>query len=95
MLDAGRKTISSEFTLPRLVGYPEEQLRVRGQAEEHLLCDVTPACPLKVGDVVEVIPGYAPLTVNLHQVYHVVQNGLVVDIWPVLARGSGRGEVWT
>ncbi len=51
---------------------------------------MTDACPLKVGDVVEVIPGYAPLTVNLHEVYHVVQGGVIVDIWPVLARGSGR-----
>jgi D-serine deaminase-like pyridoxal phosphate-dependent protein len=92
VLDTGRKTISPEFTLPRLLGYPEEQVRTRGVAEEHLLCDVTPACPLKAGDVVEVIPGYAPLTVNLHEVYHVVQDGVVVDIWPVLARGSGRGR---
>ncbi len=90
VLDCGRKTISPEFTMPRIVGYPEEQIRARGPAEEHLLCDVTPACPLKVGDVVEVIPGYAPLTVNLHEVYHVVQDGVVIDIWPVLARGSGR-----
>jgi D-serine deaminase-like pyridoxal phosphate-dependent protein len=91
VLDAGRKTISPEFTLPRPIGYPEEQIRVRGIAEEHLLCDVTPACPLRVGDVVEVVPGYAPLTVNLHEVYHVVQGGVVVDIWPILARGAGRG----
>lgn len=91
VLDAGRKTLSPEFTLPRLVGYPEEQIRARGPAEEHLICDVTPVCPLKVGDVVEVVPGYAPLTVNLHEVYHVVQGGVVVAIWPILARGSGRG----
>jgi D-serine deaminase-like pyridoxal phosphate-dependent protein len=90
VLDAGRKSVSAEFTLPRIVGYSEEQIRARRPAEEHLLCDVTPACPLRVGDVVEVLPGYAPLTVNLHEVYHVVQNGLVVDVWPVLARGSGR-----
>jgi hypothetical protein len=29
---------------------------------------------------------------NLHDVYHVVQGGTVVDIWPILARGPGRGE---
>jgi D-serine deaminase-like pyridoxal phosphate-dependent protein len=91
VLDTGRKTISPEFTLPRHVGRTEEQIRTRGVAEEHLLCDVTPACPLRVGDVVEVLPGYAPLTVNLHEVYHVVQDGVVVDVWPILARGSGRG----
>jgi D-serine deaminase-like pyridoxal phosphate-dependent protein len=91
VLDAGRKTVSPEFTLPCLAGFPQEQIRVRGIAEEHLLCDVTAVCPLTVGDVVEVIPGYAPLTVNLHEVYHVVQGGVVVDIWPILARGASRG----
>lgn len=90
VLDCGRKALSPEFTLPRIVGYPNEQIKARGPAEEHLLCDVTDACPLKVGDTIEVIPGYAPLTVNLHEAYHVVQNGVVVDIWPILARGNGR-----
>ena len=62
-------------------------------SEEHLLYDVTPECLLAMGDRVEVIPGYCPTTVNLHDAFHVVQDGIVVDIWPVMARGTGRGSV--
>jgi D-serine deaminase-like pyridoxal phosphate-dependent protein len=93
VLDGGKKTVGVDFTLPRLVGFPADQVVPRGASEEHLLCDVTPACPLAVGDRVEVIPGYCPTTVNLHDAYHVVQEGTVVDIWPVLARGPGRSAV--
>ena len=46
---------------------------------------------VKIGDRVEVVPGYCPTTINLHEVYHVVENGVVVDLWPVLARGAGQG----
>lgn len=91
VLDAGKKTVGVDFTLPRIAGQPPEQAVPRGASEEHLLYDVTPECPLAVGDRVEVIPGYAPTTVNLHDAFHVVQDGVVVDIWPVLARGAGRG----
>jgi hypothetical protein len=27
--------------------------------------------------------------VNLHEVFHVVENGVVTDIWPVDPRGAG------
>lgn len=45
--------------------------------------------PNKVSDVVEIIFDTAPLTVNLHEVYPIVQSGVVVDIWSVVAWGSG------
>jgi hypothetical protein len=37
--------------------------------------------------------GYCSGTVNLNDVYHVVDGGWVVDVWPILARGPGRGGV--
>jgi D-serine deaminase-like pyridoxal phosphate-dependent protein len=92
VLDSGKKTVSPDFTLPRIVEFPPEQLAPRKFAEEHLLCDVAADCRLAVGDRVELVPGYCPTTVNLHEVYHVVEEGVVVDLWPVLARGSGTGE---
>jgi hypothetical protein len=39
--------------------------------------------------------GYAPLTVNLYDRYHVVSDGTVTDVWPVLARygpGATAGQ---
>jgi D-serine deaminase-like pyridoxal phosphate-dependent protein len=93
VLDSGKKTVGVDFTLPRIAGFPPEQAVPRVASEEHLLYDVTPECPLAVGDRVEVIPGYCPTTVNLHDAFHVVQDGIVVDVWPVLARGAGRSAV--
>ena len=61
--------------------------------EEHGVFVATDASPLRVGDVVELIPGYAPGTVNLYDVYHVLEDDRVVDIWPVIPRGPGYGGV--
>jgi len=89
VFDTGRKVIGSELGLPRLKDVPST---TAGIAEEHLLVDVEPGYPLKVGDRVEVISGYGPTTVNLHDVYYVVENDVVTDVWPIRARGAGLGS---
>jgi len=89
VLDSGRKSIGIDFVLPSLVDYP--YYKARFFAEEHALFDVDERCPLKLGDATELTPGYAPTTVNLYDAYHVVENGVVVDIWPVYPRGPGHG----
>jgi D-serine deaminase-like pyridoxal phosphate-dependent protein len=89
VLDCGRKSIGIDFVLPTLVEYPFYQARYF--AEEHALFDVDERCPLMPGDTAELIPGYAPTTVNLYDAYHVVENGVVVDIWPIIPRGPGHG----
>jgi D-serine deaminase-like pyridoxal phosphate-dependent protein len=89
VLDSGRKSIGIDFVFPSLVDYPF--YKARFFAEEHALFDVDERCPLKLGDATELTPGYAPTTVNLYDAYHVVENGAVVDIWPVYPRGPGHG----
>jgi D-serine deaminase-like pyridoxal phosphate-dependent protein len=59
--------------------------------EEHGIFDAAAGSALRVGDVVELVPGYAPATVNWFDAYHVVENDRVVDIWPVVPRGPGHG----
>ncbi len=88
ILDSGRKTIGSELGLPQLKGIIATTSAI---AEEHLLVDVEPTSQLKVGDKVEVISGYGPTTINLHEVYYVIENDRVTDIWPVHVRGAGLG----
>ena len=83
VLDAGRKATATDLMKPRVVGHEAETASV---SEEHTSIDVGGECRLAVGDTVELVPGYAPTTVNLHAVYHVVRDGVVVDVWPVLAR---------
>jgi D-serine deaminase-like pyridoxal phosphate-dependent protein len=83
VLDAGRKAIGIDNMLPRLAGAASEPLFVH---EEHSGFAVPDDSPLRVGDRVELHSGYAPTTANLHDVYHVVEDGVVTDLWPVEAR---------
>ena len=91
VLDCGRKSIGVDFHLPTMTDYPE--YRARYFAEEHALFDLDRNCPLRLGDTVELTPGYAPTTVNLYDAYHVVENGVVTDIWPILPRGPGHAGI--
>jgi D-serine deaminase-like pyridoxal phosphate-dependent protein len=88
VLDCGRKTVGIDFVTPPLVSHPEG--RVRYYAEEHCLVDFVGPPSLDLGDAAEVMGGYGPTTVNLHDVFHVVEDGVVTDIWPVTPRGPGR-----
>ena len=88
ILDSGRKVIGSELGLPGLKDVPST---TAGIAEEHLLVDVEADSSLKIGDRVEVVSGYGPTTVNLHDVYYVVERDVVTDVWPVRARAAGPG----
>jgi D-serine deaminase-like pyridoxal phosphate-dependent protein len=49
-----------------------------------------------VGDCVELMPGYAPTTVNFYDLYYVVSGDRIVDVWPILGRygseSAGVGE---
>jgi D-serine deaminase-like pyridoxal phosphate-dependent protein len=88
VLDAGRKSVGVDYVFPSMVEYPG--YRARGFAEEHAIFDVDEGCPLKLGDTVELTPGYVPTTVNLYDAYHVVEKDVVVDIWPIVPRGPGH-----
>jgi D-serine deaminase-like pyridoxal phosphate-dependent protein len=87
VLDCGRKAVGIDFVTPPLVSYPEAKIRYF--AEEHCLADFSGPPPLDLGDTTEVMAGYGPTTVNLHDVFHVVANEVVVDIWAVNPRGAG------
>lgn len=87
VLDAGRRTVGLELAAPSLVGVAAA---FRRGGDEHLIFDLSEENPLRSGDRVEVIPGYAPTTVNLHEAYLVVRGEIVGDVWPVLARGAGQ-----
>jgi len=88
VLDCGRKSIGIDFVAPTMVDYPSCQARYF--AEEHALFDVDDSCKLALGDTAELVPGYAPTTVNLYDAYHVVEKDVVVDIWPIIPRGPGH-----
>jgi D-serine deaminase-like pyridoxal phosphate-dependent protein len=87
IVDAGNKSLGAP-ALSTIRGHDLTALRFD---EEHGLFIADATEPLKVGDVVELVPGYAPGTVNWYDAYHVVEGDRVVDVWPVIPRGPGHG----
>ena len=83
ILDAGRKGVGIDLMLPSPVGIEATTAFVD---EEHTGIDVPESSPLRYGDTVELMAGYGPATVNLYGRYHVIEGGVVTDIWPVMAR---------
>jgi len=86
IVDAGSKSIAA----PSLASMRDHDLEVMRFDEEHGIFIATPEVDLAVGSVVELIPGYAPSTVNWYDAFHVVEDDRVVDIWPVIPRGPGH-----
>ena len=85
IVDAGNKSVAD----PADVTVAGHDLAVFRFDEEHGIFDAAGSSALRVGDPVALVPGYSPSTVNWYDAYHVVQDGVVVDIWPVIPRGPG------
>jgi D-serine deaminase-like pyridoxal phosphate-dependent protein len=97
VIDVGRKAIGIDRTPPEVVG-DQGAIRIEyGQHfihEEHTALELVPGSELGVGDRVELMPGYAPTTVNFYDFYYVVADDRVVDVWPIHARyGSATAGV--
>jgi len=88
--DSGKKTVGANEAVFK--DYPYDISRYD---EEHGIFKIDNSCPLKVGDTAELYPGYTPFAVNYFDVYHVVENGKVIDIWPIIPRGPEHGGLLT
>jgi len=86
IVDAGNKSVADPADVTML-GHDLEVFRFD---EEHGIFAAPGGSPLKVGDSVALVPGYSPSTVNWYDAYHVVEDDVVVDIWPIIPRGPGH-----
>jgi D-serine deaminase-like pyridoxal phosphate-dependent protein len=86
-LDAGLKAFSTDSgpAMPAFEGW-----QVRGVSDEHtVLIRVGSDGPaLALGDKPLLIPGHIDPTINLHDVIVVSRNDVVIDLWPIEARGA-------
>jgi D-serine deaminase-like pyridoxal phosphate-dependent protein len=58
---------------------------------EHGQLSVAPkAAPLAVGDRLEVVPGYADLTVFLHDRFYGFRSGQLAEILPIAGSDASR-----
>ena len=86
IVDAGNKSVADPADVT-MIGHDLEVFRFD---EEHGIFAAPGGSPLKVGDSVALVPGYSPSTVNWYDAYHVVEDDVVVDIWPIIPRGPGH-----
>jgi D-serine deaminase-like pyridoxal phosphate-dependent protein len=82
VLDAGSKTVGASHG--RLKAPDLEMYRFD---EEHSIFLADDTCPLATGDTVEILCNYTPFAIGYFEAYHVIEDGRVVDIWPVMPRG--------
>lgn len=87
VIDAGRKTLNREVFNPIVAGRDDMEI-VRLSAEHGELKLAPSAQDLKIGDRLQLIPGYGDLTTCLHDVFYGFRNGTLEVIWPIVGRGK-------
>ncbi|HEY4310403.1 MAG TPA: DSD1 family PLP-dependent enzyme [Pirellulales bacterium] len=89
IIDAGRKSLSMELSMPIVAG--RDDIRVKGLSAEHGTLELGPtARDLRIGDRLELIPGYADLTTVFHEEIYGLRDDRVEVVWPIEARGKLR-----
>jgi len=89
IIDAGRKTLNVEVATPLVAGRTD--IRVRRLSAEHGELELDPSAQgLKIGDRLQLVPGYEDLTVALHDQFHCFRGGKLVEIRKIEARGLVR-----
>jgi D-serine deaminase-like pyridoxal phosphate-dependent protein len=88
IIDAGLKTVTRDFGLP-VVAKPEGW-HVLYLSEEHGGLERDDGPPLKPGDRVQIWPNHGCTTVNLHDYYMALRDGVVEGVWPIAGRGKLR-----
>ena len=88
ILDAGLKAMATEAGPALVASAPFRNATHQFMGDEHSALRVVegqlrPA----LGELVELLPPHCDPTVNLHDRLHVVRGDVLVDIWPIEARG--------
>ncbi len=87
IIDCGRKTHHPDFQAPLVKNIPGATV-VQTSAEHCELSLEEKAQDLKIGDKIEIIPGYADFSTVLHNEFHAFRNDQLEAIWPILGRGK-------
>lgn len=88
--DAGLKAFATDAGPPRIVGGAPDGTRYvfRGDEQGGLEYDGTNS--LEIGATITCAVPHCDPTVNLYDRYHVVRGDMLIDIWPVDARGRSQ-----
>lgn len=82
VLDAGSKTVGASHGILK-----EPNLEPYRFDEEHSIFLADHDVALTTGDHVEILCNYTPFAIGYFEAYHVMDEGRVIDLWPVMPRG--------
>ena len=86
IIDAGRKTFHADSEPAVVVG--RDDIQVVQLSAEHGALHLEPSAQdLKIGDRLEVIPGYSDMTTVLHDQFYGFRGDQLEVIWPLEGRG--------
>ena len=88
VLDAGFKAMATDAGPALVASGASADATYQFMGDEHggLRCGAGAARPA-AGDLITLVAPHCDPTVNLHDWFHVMQNGRLVEIWPIDARG--------
>ena len=88
-VDAGFKSLASDKMVPEFKDI--EGLRYHWGGDEHGIVQLNnPSKLVNLGDKLKLLTPHCDPTVNLHDFYFVVRDGLVHELWPISTRGLSR-----
>lgn len=84
VVDAGLKAFSVDSGLPEVHNMPG--ITYVKASDEHGV--LRTRATLALGDKLRIVPGHCDPTVNLYDNLFVIEDDVVVDVWPIAARGA-------
>ena len=84
--DCGHESTTKDHGLPSVRRM--EGATVTSLNDEHVTIALPPHSTVRVGDHIELFPSHIDPTINLHDVFYVLEGERVVDVWPIAARVS-------
>lgn len=89
--DAGFKAMATDAGAPKIIAGAPEGAGYHFMGDEHgLVVDPALKHSWELADKLTLAVPHCDPTVNLYDAYHVVRGDVLVDIWPVTARGRSR-----
>lgn len=86
IIDAGRKTMDGWVHKPLVFG--RDDIQVQSLSAEHGSLKLEPSAQnLRIGDRLEIIPGYSDLTCVLHDNFLAFRGDKLEAVWPLEGRG--------
>jgi D-serine deaminase-like pyridoxal phosphate-dependent protein len=89
VVDAGMKSITNEFGPPEIIGIQGTK-PVRLSEEHGTVYVEGDATQLRPGDKVDLLPSHGDTTINLHNHYFAVRDGILEAVWEIAGRGKFR-----